>query len=204
LKDDRTASPMLQRAYLAPSYATDSGGEAEALDLLAEILGGGATSRLYRKLVVDDRVAAYVGAWYSGDGLDSGTFSVYGAPAPSTEIARVESGIDAVIDEIVKDGVTPAELTRAKNRLVAASVYALDSQAALARSFGTALTTGQTVDDVLDWPERIEAVTAEQVKAAAVHVLDQRRSATGLLLPGNNPSGGVTPNPAALDSATQH
>ena len=167
-------------------------------------LGGGTTSRLYRKLVVDDRVAAYAGAWYSGDGLDSGSFSVYGAPAPATDIAAVETGIDAVIDEIVKNGVTPEELTRAKNRLVAASVYALDSQSALARSFGTALTTGQTVEDVLEWPQRIEAVTAEQVKAAAAHVLDQRRSVTGLLLPGDNPSGGVTPNPAALDSATQH
>ncbi len=52
---------MLQRAYIAPSYATDTGGEAEALRILAEIMGGGATSRLYRKLVVDDRVAAYVG-----------------------------------------------------------------------------------------------------------------------------------------------
>ena len=66
------------------------------------------------------------------------------------------------------------------------------------------MTTGQTVEDVLEWPQRIEAVTAEQVKAAAVHVLDERRSVTGVLLPGDNPSGGVTPNPAALDSATQH
>lgn len=204
LKDDRTASPMLQREYLAPSYGTDSSGEAEALDLLAEIMGGGSTSRLYRKLVVDDRVAAYVGAWYSGDGLDSGSFSVYGAPTPTSDISRVETGIDAVIDEIVKNGVTRDELTRAKNRLVAASIYALDSQAKLARSFGEALTTGQTVDDVLEWPQRIEAVTAEQVKAAAKHILDQRRSATGVLLPGDNPTGGVMPNPATLDSATQH
>jgi zinc protease len=204
LKDNRTASPMIQRAYLAPSYATDKDGEAEALDVLSEILGGGATSRLYRKLVVEDRIAAYVGSWYSGDGLDSGTFSVYGSPAPATDIARVESGIDAVIDNLVKNGVTSEELTRAKNRLVAASVYALDSQAALARSFGESLSTGQSVEDVLEWPQRIEAVTAEQVKAAARRILDMRRSATGILLPGDNPTGGVTPSPATVDSATQH
>ncbi|MBL8907126.1 MAG: insulinase family protein [Rhizobiales bacterium] len=204
LKDNRAASPMLQRAYVAPSYATDSDGEAEALEILAEIMGGGTTSRLYRKLVVDDRVAAYSGAWYSGDGLDSGSFSVYGAPAPAVDIARVETGIDAVIEDIITNGVTPEELARAKNRLIAASVYSLDSQSALARSFGTALTTGQTVEDVLEWPQRIEAVTAEQVKAAAARVLDERRSVTGLLLPGDNPSGAAAPNPAALDSATQH
>jgi len=204
LKDDRAASPMLQRAYLAPSYATDKGQEAEALDVLADIMGGGATSRLYRKLVVEDRVAAYVGAWYSGDGLDSGTFSVYGAPAPGADVGAVESKIDAVIDDIVKNGVSPAELARAKNRLIATSVYALDSQGTLARNFGSALTTGQTVEDVLGWPQRIEAVTADEVKAAAAHILDMRRSVTGVLLPGDNPAGAITPNPATLDSATQH
>ena len=68
----------MQRSYLAPSYATAEKGEAEALDVLAEVLGGGATSRLYKRLVVEKRLASYSGAWYTGDGLDSGTFGVYG------------------------------------------------------------------------------------------------------------------------------
>jgi zinc protease len=204
LKDDRTASPMLQRAYLAPSYSTDQGAEAEALDVLAEILGGGTTSRLYRKLVVEGRVAAYTGAWYTGDGLDSGTFSIYGAPTAGTDIAVVEAAIDAVLADVVKNGVTPEELSRAKNQLIAATVYSLDSQGTLARSFGSALTTGQTVEEVLAWPNDIDAVTSEQVKAAATHILDLDRSVTGILLPGDNPAAGVTPNPSALDTATQH
>jgi zinc protease len=74
----------------------------------------------------------------------------------------------------------------------------------LARSFGSALTTGQTVEEVLAWPNDIDAVTSEQVKAAATHILDLDRSVTGILLPGDNPAAGVTPNPSALDTATQH
>ena len=62
----------------------------------------------------------------------------------------------------------------------------------------------QTVEEVLSWPKDVDAVTSEQVKAAATHILDLRRSVTGILLPGDNPAGGITPNPSALDTATQH
>jgi zinc protease len=48
---------------------------------------------------------------------------------------------------------------------------------------GAALTTGQTIEDVEAWPERIGAVTAAQVNAAARAILQPERSVTGLLLP---------------------
>jgi zinc protease len=50
-------------------------------------------------------------------------------------------------------------------------------------SIGIALTTGQTIEDVESWPDRISAVTLEQVNAAARHVLHPARSVTSLLLP---------------------
>ena len=62
-------------------------------------------------------------------------------------------------------------------------VYARDSLHTAARVLGEALTTGQTVADVEDWPNRIDAVTAPQVTAAARAVLNDDASATGLLLP---------------------
>jgi zinc protease len=52
----------------------------------------------------------------------------------------------------------------------------------MARWFGTALTTGSTVEDVLTWPDRIRAVTAEAVQVAAKTWLDKRRSVTGYLI----------------------
>ena len=51
----------------------------------------------------------------------------------------------------------------------------------LAKIFGQALATGATVDDVQDWLNRIDAVTADQVVAAAKTYLDARRSVTGYL-----------------------
>jgi len=183
LTDARAASPIVQRAYLTVSYATARKGEAEALDVLAELLGGGATSRLYKRLVVEKRIASYAAAWYSGDGLDSGTFGVYGSPNPGGKVEPVEAEIDAVLEDIKTNGITADELARTKATLIADTVYARDNQGNLARAFGTALTTGVTVNDVLEWPERIKAVKLEDVKAAAAKTLDLRRSVTGILLP---------------------
>ena len=62
---------------------------------------------------------------------------------------------------------TAEELDRSKNRMIADAVYAQDNQSTLARWYGAALTTGSSVKDVETWPDRIRAVTAEQVQDAA-------------------------------------
>ncbi len=183
MKDARAASPTVQRSYLAPSYATATGNEAWALDVLAEILGGGTQSRLYRKLVVERKLAAYAGAWYSGDALDYGSFGVYGAPNPGTGLDKVELAIDEAIADVVKNGVTQEELDRTRAKLLAEIVYTLDSQATLARMFGTALTTGTTVADVLAWESNIEKLTAADIQKAAAGVLRIEASVTGQLIP---------------------
>jgi zinc protease len=200
MSDPRAATPLVQRVYLAPSYATAAPREAEALDILAEVLGGGSVSRLYRTLVVRDQIAAYVASWYSGDELDYGTLGVYGSPVPGIDVARVEAAIDGEIASIVRDGITTDELARAKNRLMAESVYALDSQTSLARIFGSALSTGSTVQAVLDWDNVIEAVTIEDVKKAAAKVLDIRRSVTGVLLPAESGVGAEAAPPPEPES----
>jgi zinc protease len=183
LVDARAATPVIQRTYLAPSYPTAAPGEAEALEVLAQVLGGDSTSRLYRSLVVESKSADAAGASYSGSGLDSGSFVVYAVPAAGGEVETVESEIDAILADIAADGVSDDELERSRNRLIASTVYALDSQSQLARMFGSALINGRTVEDVLTWSDRIEAVTGEDVQAAAEKVLRIERSVTGVLLP---------------------
>jgi zinc protease len=183
LADARAASPTVSRDYLAPSYTTAADRQAEALDLLGEILGGGPTSRLYRDLVVDQKIAAHAGAGYGGDSADSGTFSVYVAPVPGGDVNALEAALDKALARLLKDGVSAAELARAKKALIADTVYALDSQFRLAYRYGQALTNGLTAADVADWPNRIAAVTLDDVKAAAAMVLKAERSVTGILLP---------------------
>ena len=79
-------------------------------------------------------------------------------PSPGITLQDVEAAIDAVIAEVIDKGITAEELDRAKNRLIADAVYAQDNQATLARWFGAALATGETVEQVRTWPDRIHAV----------------------------------------------
>ncbi len=182
LKDPRAGNASFHRYYLAPSYVTAKPGEAEALDLLMKIVADGSTSRLYRKLVVEEKVAATTGGDYSGYGLDSGAISVY-AVASGGDLTTVEADVDKVLDEVRKDGVTQLELERAKKSLLADYIYDSDNQANLARRYGWAVAIGRNIDQVEGWPAAISKVTADDVKKAAATYLDARKSVTGWLLP---------------------
>ena len=181
LADARVEQPSLARFYLVPSRTTAKPGESEALEGWP-CVGGGANSRLYRTLVVEQGIALSAGAYYSDTALDYGKFGVYGAPKPGKTLHDVEAAIDAVLADVSEHGVTADELELAKNRLIADTIYAQDNQATLARLYGAALATGQTVDMVRNWPEAIRAVTADAVHQAARTWLDRRASVTGYLV----------------------
>jgi zinc protease len=189
LTDPRVAQPSMHRAYLVPSSSTAKPGESEALEVLAFILGHGNTSRLYRAVVEEQGLAVGAGGWYSGNALDATQFGVYGSPKPGVELPQLEAAIDAVIDNLVTNGVTAEEVERATSRLIAESVYAKDSQATMARWYGAALTSGGTVERVQSWPDRIRAVKPGTVHAAAKAYLDKRRSVTGYLIKETAPIG---------------
>jgi zinc protease len=182
LADARVEEPSVSRDYLVPSETTAKPGESEALDVLAEVLGSGEDCRLYRTLVVDKGIALNAGATYSDTALDYAEFGVYGLPKPGVSLGELEAGIDDVVNVVIEHGITADELDRAKTRLIADAVYAQDNQATLARWYGSALATGQTVDQVRAWPDRVRAVTADAVQQAARTWLDRRRSVTGYLV----------------------
>src|SRR5262249_40392477 len=157
----------LQRTYLVPSFTTAQGDDGYVLDVLAHILGGGSNSWLNRALVVEQRLATSVGGWYQGTSLDDSRFGLYGTPANGVSLDKLEAAIDTVIANFIQKGPTPEELERSKGRMIADYVYAQDNQSTLARMYGAALTTGQTVADVQARPAKLKAVTAEQVRDAA-------------------------------------
>jgi len=187
LADPRVEEPQMQRDYLVPSFMTAQKGESEALEVLAHILGSGSNSRLYTALVVDQKVAVSAGSWYDSTAIDMSKFDVFGVPRQGVSLQQLEAAIDAVIAQVIDKGVTPEELTRSKTKLIADAVYAHDNQASMARWYGAALATGATVSDVDHWPDRIRAVTAEQVQQAARQWLDKRRSVTGYLIKDTSP-----------------
>lgn len=181
--DARVVEPSWGRDYLAPSYRVGETRHAYALQVLALLFGGGETGRLWRALVVDGRIALSATAGYDASSLGLTSFGIDAHPAPYETIAAVESTIADQMKKLLDDGVSDEEVERAQNRLLTGAVYAQDSMGSGPRLYGTALTTGGSVADVIDWPRRIAAVSAAEVLAAARHVWREDRSVTSLLLP---------------------
>ena len=183
LEDERAGRTTVQRFYLVPSYASARPGEAEALDLLMRVAATGSISKIYRRMVIEDRKAANAGGWYSDSGLDSGRLGFYAIAAEHVSAEELEHGIDAVIDDLRHNGVTQEELDRARAAYLAEFVYASDSQSRMARQYGWRLATGMTVADVEQWPDRLMRVTVDDIREAARKYLVDKNSVTGYLLP---------------------
>jgi zinc protease len=183
MHDPRVAEPYVSRLYLAPQRQPGDQQEAAALTVLATLLGGsGVTSVMAQALEIGDGIATGSGASYGGIGVDPGTFSLYVVPKPGVDLAEAEARLDALIADFVEAGPDAAQLERIKTRIRAGEIYDLDSQQGRARDVGSALATGLTLEDVEAWPDLLEAVTAEDVQAAARAMFRPEASVTGWLM----------------------
>ena len=183
LSDERVRQPYLVRSYLAPSSRTAKGNEGYALTVLSEILTGGTAGRLYRRMVIDQKSALGIDTGYDGGAFDMGRFSFYATPRQGGDMAALEQAMDQQIASLLKDGVTDQEVASAKRRLQIAAIKARDSVSGPVFMVAEALGKGRTLADVQAWPERIGAVTAADVLAAASQILKPENSVTGTLLP---------------------
>jgi len=153
-----------------------------ALQLLDLILLRGESSRLYRKLVRDCQLAVSV---YGGiqETIDPFLFSFVVKPKVGIELDRIETEIETVLADIVKNGVTPNELQKAKNQV------RTDFYSPLETIAGQANLLGQMEIIYGDWQAtfqvipKIEAVTAERVREVAATYLVPDKKTIGLLIP---------------------
>lgn len=167
VSDPRVRQESLSQIWIVPSQTTGEGRTPEALDILSYILGEGPSSRLHKALVLDQEAALSAGAYYQGSALDNGRFGLYAVPRPGYTLEDMERLIATELQKLLETGVTEEEVKRARNSMVASAIYAQDSQSGLARLFGGALTTGQTIENVQTWPSQVQAVTPEDVLDAA-------------------------------------
>ena len=180
--DPRVSQPYVIRTYLATERNPGAQEDAAALTMLSEILGGsGVTSVLGNKLTIETQQAVHASAFYSGTSLDKTTFGLIIVPTPDRTLEQAEAALDAAIAEFMEEGVDEAHLARIKRQVRAAQIFAEDNVGALARRYGTALTSGLTIADVDAWPDVIEAVTADDIMAAANKIFDRSQAVTGYL-----------------------
>ena len=180
LEDARAGTTVLLRFYDVPSFASARKGEAEALDLLAHIIGGDDTSRIYRHFV-QGGFAATAGLSYLGNGLDGGRLALVLIPLPEVRLEKIEAELDAIIDDVRENGVTQEELDRAKSSLEVRRVFETDNQMTLARRYGEWVALGRSVEDLDAIAKGTQAVTLEAAKRIAAEFLVAKRSVTGIL-----------------------
>jgi zinc protease len=182
LVDGRAGARILLRYYLTPSFASGPAGEGESLELLARIIGGDDTSRLYRRLVVE-KLASTAGANFSSAGRDSGRLAFVVIPLEGVPLEKVEALLDAIILEVREKGVTQAELDRAKGAFEAVRVFESDDQMQLARRYGEGVAFGQSIADIDELAKRVQSRSLEDIKRVASEYLGLERSVTGTLVP---------------------
>ena len=182
LADERVSEPYVIRTYIAPERDPGAQEQAAALTILAELLGGsGTTSVLARALQFDTQVAVWTAAFYDGTSVDPDTFGLAIGPVPGVSLADAEKAMDDVVGKFLTDGVNPQDFARIKTQIRAGEIYARDDAQGLARTYGAALAVGLSVDDVQSWPDVLQAVTEDEVMAAARLVFDRKKAVTGWL-----------------------
>jgi zinc protease len=184
---ERVLQPEWSREYVAPSYNVGSRADVYALETFAELLGNGSTSKLYRALVVDRKLAAAAGASYDPNAISYGTFYASLTPSPGVSIDKLEAAYDTLLASILKDGISDADVERAKTRMIARLAYAKDSPISAAYQVGAAMVVGVSLADIENIPSAIKAVTPDQVRSAARNLVATASTGTAVLLPQPKP-----------------
>ena len=164
-------------AYKAPAGLDP---DADALDVLVQALSAGKSSRLYRRLT--DRSLTTSASAFFPRLRDPGLFAVYGTLAPDVTPETVEAELRAVLREVAADGLTAEEIERGRRQVVADEAFGRDGPYAVVSQLNEAIAVG-------DWTlfsefrGRIEAVTAEAVRAAAARLVHDDRLTVGWYVP---------------------
>lgn len=122
IMEDRVPQARVYRAWAIPGRTTET---ANILEVGAEVLGGGKTSRLYKDLVYDRQIATSVSVGLFGFELSS-IFFVQADVKPGESVAEVSERIDAVMADFLAKGPTKDEISRAVTGIVAGEVRGLE------------------------------------------------------------------------------
>ncbi|KCZ64256.1 hypothetical protein L53_07055 [Hyphomonas sp. L-53-1-40] len=172
--DPKVRQPSWSRYYSGTSETRDRE-LSYALDVGLEVLGGGMTSRLYQSLVEDQKIAINASTYAWTTLHDEGPAIITASPAPGVTLDALETAIMAELEKVLEEGFTDAEVERARNSLAAQAIYARDSQSNMANTFGSTLALGGSIEDVLDYPDAMRAITTEQAIAAVREIFGTDR-----------------------------
>jgi zinc protease len=173
------SSPLVRetiwsRHRLVPAARPKTIQNNDALMVMSKILGDSRTGRLYRRLVVRDKIASSASISFDGTGYGPQRFAIVVTPLPGVDLKKIEAIVDEEIGHITLKGVTAEELRKATQNLETAAVYARDSITGPAITVGSALMSGLDLKTIEAWPMRIKDITKQSVDQAAKDVFSQK------------------------------
>ena len=195
-EDPLATHAQFTRNYVIPALTSQNLREVAATSMLMHVIGNGIKSRIYQAIVVKQQLASSAGASSSFGLFDSSNISIWATAAAGKSPEAVEKAIDALIADVIQNGITAEELTESKAESRASLVYSRASQFGRANMYGWNLAQGRT-PQLVDALDAMDAdLTIEDLKAAAAKALVSDNSITGWLLPkAETPP--VVPNAAA-------
>jgi zinc protease len=180
-------APIVYIGFHVPNYAST---DAPALELLSTILQGGRASRLYRRLVYEQRLALSVGGDYAYLSHDPNLFWFSGTPLPGQTPEALEQAIMAEIERVKTEAVPEEEIERAKNQIEAAFVWRQDSVHSRASTLARFEMTGSW-RNAESFVPLVRRVTAADLQRVARAYFQTDRRTVGVLLPGAPPAAAV-------------
>jgi zinc protease len=171
--------PAIFIAYHVPNLREP---DSYVLEVMATLLSGGKSSRLYQNLVREKRLVLSTDADYSFLSHDPYLFFLSAEPLPKTETSEVEKALDQEIERLQKELVSERELEKAKNQMEASFVFGQDSifyQAMVLAQHEMAF-NWRAIDDYLP---SIRKVTPEDIRRVAKKYLNPDNRTVGILIP---------------------
>ncbi len=166
LEHSSIKEPLFRKTYRVPSLRQNKQ-QSLALEILTDIMGNGSTSRLYKSLVIEQKLATNISLSYNSASWDDASLSIAANPATIQQMEKMQNAVDDNLRHIINNEINEKELNDAISRMQAEAIYARDSLSGPAMIIGSSLITGAKLYDIEYWAKDIESVTIEQIQNVA-------------------------------------
>jgi predicted Zn-dependent peptidase len=187
--------PLYLEGYHRPDYRSK---DDAIYDAITDLMSEGRTSRLYRALVRDKKIASFSAGFTGLPGIKyPHLFAFYAFPLPGHTPQEVADGIHAEIDRLKKEDITDDELKMIKTRSKANLIRGLDDNEGLATQLATYQRRYGDWRELFRSVDRIDQVTKADIRRIASEIFVDTNRTVGII----ETTGGA--DQAANDSADQ-
>jgi len=166
-------------AYRVPKASSEY---SPAVSLIADILGGGKTSKLYKSIVYEKQLASSISAFYYGL-KDEGLLIIFATLQQGKDINELEKAINEEIENLRKNKVSEEELIRAKNNQLADLIYSRESVVRLGFQLGEALINTDNPNYINEYPKLIQKVSKQDIEKIINEYINDDNKTTVIVHP---------------------